>query len=138
MDIDVSGWTRIGKSANADFFEVEPAILAVVPVPECVDTAETARESVRIQLEHLKSRGTRAGVVVFMDSIVQQDSGARGAYREAPDPAFQACYALVGGTSFGRAVGSVFLGLSPPKVPTKLFSTYEDAVTWIRTQLKGQ
>ena len=138
MSVDVSGWTRIGKSSNADFFEIEPQILAVVPVPDCVDTKETAADSVRIQLEHLKSKGNRAGVIVFMDSVVEQTSGARGVYRDAPDSAFQVCYALVGGTPFGRAVGSVFLGLSPPKVPTKMFPTLEDAVAWIRTQLTGK
>ena len=135
IDIDTSGWTRIGTSANADFFEIEPHILAVVPHDGISDDAATASASVRIQLEHLRATGRRAGVVVFMDRVVHQDSGARTVYRDAPDPAFQVCFALVGGTAFGRAVGSVFIGLSPPKVPTRMFATLPEAIAWIRTRL---
>ena len=28
---DTSAWTPIGQSGNADFFEIEPGVLAVVP-----------------------------------------------------------------------------------------------------------
>jgi hypothetical protein len=53
-------------------------------------------------------------------------------YRVAPDPAFQACFALVGGTTFGRAVGSFFIGIHPPRVPTRMFATTEEALRWAR------
>jgi len=130
--IDTSGWVKFGESSNAEFFEIEPRVLAVVPFDGCDDNAETARASIRIQLERLRARGRRAGVIVFMDRIASQDSGARAVYSEAPDPAFQACFALVGGTTFGRAVGSIFIGLRPPRVPTRMFSTIEEALAWAR------
>jgi hypothetical protein len=135
MSVDVSGWKPIGVSSNADFYEIEPQILAVVPFEGATDNAATARESVAIQLEHLRGAGVRAGVVVFMDRVIEQDSGARAVYRDAPDPTFQECFALVGGTPFGRAVGSLFIGLSPPKVPTRMFATLDDALRWIRERL---
>lgn len=130
--VDTSGWTPIGSSDNAEFFEVEPHVLAVVPREGAVDDAATARQSVRIQLDHLRARGRRAGIVVWMDRVVEQDAGARAVYRDAPDPAFQVCYALVGGTAFGRAVASVFIGLSPPRVPLRLFATFPEALAWVR------
>jgi hypothetical protein len=129
---DVTAWSAIGRSANADFYEIEPGVLAVVPFDGSGDTADTAAESVHIQLEHLRARGQRAGVVVFMDRVVSQTSGARDVYRDAPDPTFQACFALVGSTVFGRAVASIFMGLHPPRVPTRMFGTYEEALAWIR------
>jgi hypothetical protein len=129
---DVTAWSAIGRSANADFYEIEPGVLAVVPFDGSGDTADTAAESVQIQLEHLRARGQRAGVVVFMDRVVSQTSGARDVYRDAPDPTFQACFALVGSTVFGRAVASIFMGLHPPRVPTRMFGTYEEALAWIR------
>jgi hypothetical protein len=103
-----------------------------VPFEGSSDDSQTAVESVRIQLDHLRARGQRAGTVVFMDRIVAQTSGARGVYRDAPDPTFQTCFALVGSTVFGRAVSSVFTGLHPPRVPTRMFGTFEEAVSWIR------
>lgn len=132
MTPDTSNWTAIGSSDNASFFEVEPGILAVVPNDGCTDDESTARQSVRVQLEHLRAEGIRGGTLVFMDPVANQTAGARTVYREEPDPAFLACFALVGGTAFGRAVGSFFLGLSKPRVPTKMFSTVEEALAWAR------
>jgi hypothetical protein len=129
---DTTAWRPIGRSGNADFFEVEPGVLAVVPFDGSTDTANTAAESIQIQLAHLRASGRRAGTVVFMDNVVAQHSGARDVYRNAPDPMFQTGFALVGSTMFGRAVSSVFMGLHPPRVPTRMFGTFEDAVAWIR------
>jgi hypothetical protein len=130
--IETAGWRRIGVSSNADFFEVEERVLAVVPFDGCDDNEETARESIRIQLEYLRPLEKRAGVLVFMDRILMQSASAREVYRVAPDPAFQACFALVGGTTFGRAVGSFFIGIHPPRVPTRMFATTEEALHWAR------
>jgi hypothetical protein len=135
--IDTTGWTSIGRSTNAEFFEVESRVLAVVPFEGCDDTEETARESVRIQLDHLRAQKKRAGVLVFMDPVLTQTTAAREVYRVAPDPVFQACFALVGGTFFGRAVGSVFIGLHPPRVPTRLFADVREALSWARRSVEG-
>ena len=67
-----------------------------------------------------------------MDAVASQNSGAREVYRNAPDPTFQTCFALVGSTMFGRAVSSVFMGLHPPRVPTRMFGTFQEALAWIR------
>ena len=47
-------------------------------------------------------------------------------------PMFQTGFALVGKTMFGRAVASVFMGLHPPRVPTRMFGTFEEALAWIK------
>ena len=107
-------------------------MLAVVPLDGSSDTAHTAAGSIRIQLEHLRASGHRAGTVVFMDPVGAQDSGARAVYRHDPDPMFQTAFALVGTTMFGRAVASIFMGLHPPRVPTRMFGTFEEALAWIR------
>lgn len=134
MSLDTSGWKTIGKSDNADFYELEEGVLAVVPFEGTNDGASTARQSVQIQHDYLRAQGRRASVLVFMDRVVEQDASARAVYRDFPDPAFIACYALVGGTAFGRAVGSIFIGISRPRVPTKLFGTFEEALAWARSQ----
>jgi hypothetical protein len=129
---DTSAWTPIGRSGNAEFFELEPGVLAVVPFDGSTDSADTASESIQIQLAHLRASGRRAGTIVFMDHVASQSSGARDVYRNAPDPTFQTGFALVGSTMFGRAVSSVFIGLNPPRVPTRMFGTLQEAVAWIR------
>ncbi len=132
VTIDTSRWARIGQSTNAVFYEIERGVLAVVPFDGCDDDEATARESIRIQLDHLRAQKARAGVLVFMDRLVSQSAGAREVYRVAPDPAYQACFALVGGTMFGRAAGSIFIGLHPPRVPTRLFAELDAALAWAR------
>jgi hypothetical protein len=138
MNIDTSAWTKIGESPNATFFEIEPHVLAVVPFDGSTDDEATANDSIRIQLAHLRAKGMRAGTIVFMDRLVAQDSAARTVYRDAPDQEFQACFALVGGTSFGRAVASVFIGLHPLRVPTKMFGTLDEAIAWTRTMVHAK
>jgi len=132
---EAAAWRPIGRSSNAEFFEVEPHVLAVVPFDGAVDDEKSARESVEIQLAHLRD-GDRAGVLVFMDRVIEQSAAARAVYRDAPDPTRQVCFALVGGTIFGRAVGSVFLGLSRPRVPTRMFATSGEAIAWIREMVQ--
>lgn len=130
---DTRGWTPIGRSSNAAFYEVEPQLLAVVPYDGASDDEASATESVRIQLDHLRARATRAAVLVYVDGIVAQTAGARTVYRELPDPAYQVCFALIGGTPFGRAIASLFVGLRPPRVPTRFFATEGEAIAWTRS-----
>lgn len=137
MTPDVSGWMKFGSTMNADFYEVEPRLIAVVPRDGCLDDEASARASVSTQLAYLRERAVCAGVLVFMDGVAAQSAAARAVYRDAPDPAFQACFALVGGTVFGRAVASLFVGLAPPRVPTRFFANTEEAIAWARTKTTG-
>ena len=135
MAVDISNWVKFGQTTNADFYEISPGFLAVVPFNKCTDDETTAKASVQTQLDYLHSKKQRAAVVIFMDNIIQQTAGARTVYRDMPDLAYQACFALIGGTFFGRAVGSVFLGLSKPRVPTQMFGALEQALEWCRSQV---
>ena len=135
MTIDTGKWIKFGHSSNADFYQIDESVLAVVPLEGCTDDEASAKASVEIQLAYLQPKGQRAGCIIFMDGIAQQTSGARAVYRDLPDPKYQVCYALVGGTTFGRAVASVFLGLSKPRVPTQMFGTLEQAVEWCHAQV---
>lgn len=135
MIVDINNWNKFGQTSNADFYEVSPGILAVVPFNKCTDNETTAKASVQTQLDYLRSKKQRAAIVIFMDNIIQQTAGARTVYRCMPEPTYQVCFALVGGTVFGRAVGSVFLGLSKPSVPTQMFGSFEQALEWCRLQV---
>ena len=135
MTINTEGWRKLGETANATLFEVEPQVLAVVPEEGCTDDGTTARSNIEAQLAYLRPKGQKAGVIVFMDPVGEQTAEARAVYRDDMDPVFHACYALVGGTFFGRAVASVFLGLSKPRIPTSMFGSFEEALEWCRAQV---
>ena len=97
MTVDTSPWERLGTSANAAFFEIEPGVLAVVPRENAVDDEHTAKESIRIQHDYVLRRKHQAGVIVFLEPVVEQDAGARRVYRSLPDPALLTCFALITG-----------------------------------------
>jgi len=136
MPVNTDNWVKFGQTTNADFYQIDDNTLAVVPFEGCTDDETTATASVETQLKFLRENKKKAACIIFMDGIAQQTAGARTVYRELPDSEYQVCYALVGGTAFGRAVGSFFLGLSKPKVPTQMFGTLEQALIWCHSQMK--
>lgn len=132
MRPDTSRWTQVDSTPNAELYVVEPGVLAVVPHDHSRDDETTARQNVAAQLRYLRAHGLHAGVVVFMDGLVEQDAKARAVYRHEPDPVLHRCFALVGLTPFGRAAASFFIGLHRPKVPTRFFATQDEALAWVR------
>jgi len=130
--IPASDWTHLGSSANADFYQIAPAILAVVPHQDTTDDEHTARESLAFQRSHWARMGHRGGVVVFMDPVLVQEASARAVYATETDDHPSTCFALVSSTLFGQATASTFEGLTRPGVPTHVFRSLEEALPWIR------
>ena len=79
-----------------------------------------------------EAAGRKQAVVVLVDRVVSQDSGARRVW-SAPRPDETRCaQALVCNTMLGRAIGSFFLGLSKAAIPTQMFADLESARAWAR------
>lgn len=131
-EIDTSGWTPIGETANTSYFEIEPQVIAAVPHQGSMDNGSTARQNVEFQLTYLRTHGGSGTVIVFFDRMTGQDSEARRMYSQLPDLAVLSGTALVGGTMLGRAIGTFFLGVARPRVPVQIFSSVEEALVWAR------
>jgi hypothetical protein len=129
--IPAADWIHLGSSTNADFYQVEQDILAVVPYPDTTDDGHTARESLAFQRGHWAQVGHRGGVVVFMDPVLVQDASARAVYANETADHPSTCFALVSSTLFGQATASTFEGLTRPGVPTHVFRTFEEALPWV-------
>ena len=125
------GWKSLGATDNADWYQIRDDLIAIVPRENARDTEASARESIATQRRHWETVGRRGAVVVFMDNLLDQDSGARAVYMGESDPTCTTCYALVGESVFAQAVGSVFTGLARPQVPTRMFRTIDEAMPWI-------
>ena len=129
--MDVSKWERVGGTSNADMYKIEEELLAIVPIATHPDTEGTARESIAFQDRYWRSVGHRGAVVVCMDNVVSQDSGARAVYANETQNSLTTCYALVGETFFGYAVSTVFTGLARPGIPTQVFPNLDAAREFI-------
>ena len=129
--IPIEDWTHVGSSSNAEFYVIEPDILAVVPNVDTHDDEGSARESLAFQTKHWQSVGHRGAAVIFMDRVLAQDSGARAVYADETATMLTTCFALVGATFFGYATATPFEGLTKPGIPTQIFRSLDDARPWI-------
>jgi hypothetical protein len=131
---DLSRYKQIGKTTNTVTFiaESEPDILIIVPNEGTMDNAKDARENMAFFQNYARSLGKPIGNVVIMANMLSQDAEARRAYGEA-DPRLVYGAGLVVESALSRALGSFFVGLARPVVPTRLFDSVEKAVEWLKT-----
>jgi hypothetical protein len=124
----------LGTTPNARFYLLEPDLVAVVPVPDAFDNAETSRASITLQESYFQAQGVVGSSVIFIDRVLQQDRGARQNYKLLPNPELIFGFAIVTESILGRAISSLFLGLAATRVPTRVFANLGQAVTWLKEQ----
>jgi hypothetical protein len=131
---DFSKYREIGSTTNTVVYTVDsdPDILIIVPREGTIDTVEDARENVAYYHSYARSLGKPCGSVVILANVLSQDVEARRVYQEWDTSLFFAG-GLVVENALSRALGSFFIGLSRPNVPTQLFDTIDNAIEWLRT-----
>ena len=137
--LDLSHYKEIGKTTNTVIYiaESDPDILIIVPREGTMDNGRDARENVAYYQEYARSLRRSCSSVVIMSNMLSQDAEARRAYTEI-DPNLFYGGALVVESALSRALGSFFIGLTRPKVPTKLFDSVENAIEWLKTMRPKQ
>ena len=138
MSMPKPEWAKIGSTSNADFYEMRPDVLVIVPFPDSTDDEKTARESLALQKEHWTAVGRRGAVVIWMDPVVAQDSGARAVYTKETQGVPTTCYAIVGESFFAMATASVFTGLAKPGIDTQIFRSLDEAMPWVDEMNKAR
>ncbi len=131
---DFTRYKKIGSTTNTVTYisESDPDILIIVPNEGTMDNAKDARENIAFYQNYARSLGKPIGNVVIMANMLSQDAEARRVYGEA-DPRLAYGAGLVVESALSRALGSFFVGLSRPVVPTRLFDSVENAVAWLKT-----
>jgi hypothetical protein len=131
---DFSRYKKIGDTTNTEIYiaESDPDILIIVPREGTKDNFKDACENVAYYHNYARSLGRPCGSLVVMSNMLSQDAEARRAYATL-DPGLLYGGALVVGNALSRALGSFFVGLNRPKVPTKLFDTIENGLQWLKT-----
>jgi hypothetical protein len=74
-------------------------------------------------------------VLVDLSNVKSMTREARLYFAGPETAAVQAAAALVIKSPLTRAIGNFFMGLNKPLIPTRLFTSETDAVTWLRTFL---
>ena len=130
---DASEFVSVGKTATTDFTIADPDILIGTPKPGTVDNVESAKANVEFEGNYARELGKRICVVILVDNLLAQDAETRRVYTEGLGEDSIYGVALVSGNSMGRAIASFFMGLSKPKVPTKMFDSIQSAIAWARS-----
>jgi hypothetical protein len=117
--------------------ESDPDILIIVPREGTMDNVKDARENVAFFHSYARSVGKPCGSVVILANLLSQDAEARRVYQEWDTDLFYGG-GLVVEDGLSRALGSFFLGLSRPNVPTRLFDTVDKAIEWLKTMRPKQ
>ncbi len=135
---DYSRYKQIASTANLTAYSIESDldILIGVPFEGTKDNALDARENVAMFYQYARSLGKPIGSVIILTNMLAQEPEARRAYSEM-DPTLFFAAGLVVENPLSRALGSFFIGLSRPKVPTKLFDSVETAIEWLKSMRPG-
>ncbi|MBX7190928.1 MAG: hypothetical protein K1X94_02665 [Sandaracinaceae bacterium] len=99
-------------------------------LPEAEVGLEDAQENIARTAE--LARGARLPVLVDLREIRSQSAEARAHLAGPEADAVSSAVALVIGSPLSRMVGNFFLGFNRPNVPTRLFTSVDDAESWLR------
>jgi hypothetical protein len=134
--IDTRGWTKAGSSGMGGYYLASTDVLVAVPPPGHIQTEENARRSLAEFNRIAESTGRRMAVIVLVDLVKSQDAASRRVWSAPQERNLRCALALVCASALSRAIGSFFIGLNRPACPTKMFATYEQALSWTREMVE--
>jgi hypothetical protein len=129
-------WQPVGSTYNTDYCAKvgAPDILIVLPHAGLRDDGPSARANIDFQVGYSKELGRPCAVIVLLGSLTSQDAEARRIYAAAMQPDRFFAASLVVTSPISRAIGSFFLGLTRPSVPTKMWGDFPKAIAWAESQ----
>jgi len=111
----------------------EDGICRVIHAPDTVVTLQDAQETMA---EYLKiNDGKRLPLLVDTKSMRSISREARHYYASADAAARASAVALVVKTPVSEVLGNFYLGLSHPHLPSRLFTSEDDALEWLKDYL---
>jgi hypothetical protein len=125
------GWTAVGETFNTKYYRSEPDVLVIIPNTGLKDDGPSATINTDFQIDFARKLGKRCAVVVQMTTLLSQDAEARRVYAERMGPDLFYAAALVATNPISRAIASFFLGLTKPKIPTRVFDSFDAALDWV-------
>ncbi len=120
----------MGGTPAGGYFRVAPDVIVAVPRPAYRQTEAAARASLEEFDRIAKNVGRPQALIILVDRVAAQDAGSRRLWSEPETMHSRTSLALVCGSALARAIGSFFIGLNRPLVPTKMFRTFDEAFAW--------
>lgn len=135
MDIDTSSWELAEQLPHGALHWIEPGIVAAIPNDGVVETPDLSKLVYEGYGRCADSVGHPVAIVVFVDQLGDQTPEVREYWAKVMQPDVLCAAALVCRSFFARAIGSFFMGIRKPIVPTRMFATLDKAITWSHKRL---
>lgn len=108
----------------------EDGIVRIIHVPGAEVTLEDAKETMAVYLKIYQ--GKKRPLLVDTKTMKSLARGARHYFAGEEAAAVASAVAIIVGTPVSRVSGNFYLGLSNPHLPTRLFSSEDEALEWLK------
>lgn len=110
---------------------LEDDVIHLVYKRDCIISLDAAKEIVRMRLEYQKGLSYKG--IAFISLIKTVTPEARQ-YLAKEGSNGVTKVALIVSSSFTTILGNLFVSINKPLVPTKLFSTKEEGMKWLKNE----
>lgn len=93
---------------------------------------QDAIEGVEILKEHYLSEEIKRPLFTDYTEIKSQSRECRAYFASPENSGNFSAVAILTGSSFGMVIANFYMGLNKPAIPTRLFTSEEKAIEWIR------
>ena len=138
MGIDTTSWEVAVDLPHGMLYWIEPGVVAAIPDDGVVETPDLSQKVYDGYTQCAQEYGSPIGIVVFVDHLGDQTPEVREFWAKVMQPDVLCAVALVCSSFFARAVGSFFMGIRRPIVPTRMFATLEQGLAWARKRTAPQ
>jgi hypothetical protein len=112
----------------------EDGIVRIIHVPGAEVTLEDAKETMMAYLKIYQ--GKRRPLLIDTRTMKFLAREARKYYAGDEAAKVASAAAIIVGTPVSRVLGNFYLGLSNPHLPSRLFTSDDDALDWLRGYLE--
>lgn len=117
-------------SRKAKLWVGEDGIVRIIWVPNAEVTLEDAREI--MDAYHKLRKGRKLPLLIDTRTMKSFDRGARHLFAGEEAGGCASAAAIIVGTPVSKVLGNFYLGLSNPHVPSRLFSSEDEALAWLK------
>jgi len=108
----------------------DDGIVRIIHVPGAQLTLEDAKETMASYLKLYK--GKRRPLLVDTKTMKSMTRETRQYYAGAEAAKVASAAAIIVGTPVSRVLGNFYLGLSNPHLPSRLFTSEDEAMEWLK------
>jgi len=125
---------KIIKTSTAKITQVDDGIILAEYFARAEETLETAIENIKGCAEF--AGNNRLPVFIDYTNIRSITREARGYYAGEECSQVVSATAILTRNTISKVIANFYLGLNKPKNPTKLFTSKENAIKWLKGFLK--